>query len=80
MVSLTMPLSFIPDLYKKQKTAMFLDSIRLVGRLAALAAGVILESVYLGLALYSGVSALTILYSLLWYIRLVKKNQIVSNE
>lgn len=80
MVSLTMPLSFIPDLYKKQKTALFLDSIRLAGRIGALAAGVALKSVYLGLALYSGVSAVMILYSLAWYIRLVKKNQIMNNE
>lgn len=80
MVSLTMPLSFIPDLYKKQSKALFLDSIRLVGRLAAMIVGVVMEDLYLGLALYSGVSAITILYSLLWYIRLVKKNQSIENE
>lgn len=80
MVSLTMPLSFIPDLYKKQSKALFLDSVRLVGRLAAMIVGVVMEDLYLGLALYSGVSAITILYSLLWYIRLVKKNQSIENE
>ncbi len=74
-VSLTMPLSFIPDLYRKQKEALFIDSIRLACRLAGLVTGVVMESVYLGLALYSGVSAIMILYSLTWYIRLVKKNQ-----
>jgi O-antigen/teichoic acid export membrane protein len=79
MVSLTMPLSFIPDLYKKQQTALLIDSIRLVGRLAAMVIGVVMEDVYLGLALYSGVSALLILYSLLWYIRLVKRNQTTDN-
>ena len=80
MVSLTMPLSFIPDLYKKQRTALLIDTIRLVGRGIALAIGVKMESVYLGLALYSGVSALMILYSLAWYIRLVKRNQISDDE
>lgn len=80
MVSLTMPLSFIPDLYKKQSKALLLDSIRLVGRLAAMVVGVVMENLYLGLALYSGVSALMILYSLIWYIRLVKKNQTMKNE
>lgn len=80
MVSLTMPLSFIPDLYKKQRTALMIDSIRLVARVAALALGVVYESVYLALALYSGVSALMILYSLTWYVRLVKKNQIIADE
>ncbi len=80
MVSLTMPLSFIPDLYKKQSRALLLDSIRLVGRLAAMIAGVVMENLYLGLALYSGVSALMILYSLIWYIQLVKKNQTTDDE
>jgi O-antigen/teichoic acid export membrane protein len=80
MVSLAMPLSFIPDLYKKQQTALFIDSLRLGGRLAAMVAGVVMEDVYLGLALYSGVSALMILYSLMWYIRLVKKNQTKDDE
>jgi lipopolysaccharide exporter len=74
MVSLAMPLSFIPDLYRKQRVAMTIDGIRLGLRLAALAAGVVLHSSYTALALYSGVSALMILYSLLWYIRLVTKN------
>ncbi|MBN1132853.1 MAG: oligosaccharide flippase family protein [Bacteroidales bacterium] len=74
MVSLVMPLSFIPDLYKKQRTAMIIDSIRLAGRLAGLMAGVILKNIYIGLGLFSLVSTIMILYSLLWYIRLVKKN------
>jgi len=76
MVSLVMPLSFIPDLYKKQRVAMIIDGIKLVGRLGALAVGVALESVYLGLALYSGVSALVILISLLWYLKLLKENPV----
>jgi len=76
MVSLVMPLSFIPDLYKKQRVAMIIDGVKLVGRLGALAAGVALESVYLGLALYSGVSALVILVSLLWYLKLLKENPV----
>jgi len=74
MVSLVMPLSFIPDLYRKQRVAMIIDGFKLVGRLAALVVGVMMENVYLGLALYSGISTLSILYSLLWYIRLAKRN------
>ena len=82
MVGLVMPLSFIPDLYKKQRTAMIIDAVRLITRLGGLIVGVVLENVYIGLALYSGFSALLIGYSLLWYIRLVKKNQpkMKSNE
>ncbi|MEN8157384.1 MAG: oligosaccharide flippase family protein [Bacteroidota bacterium] len=73
-VSLVMPLSFIPDLYKKQRMAMILDGFKLAGRLAAMIVGVMMDSVYIGLALYSGISTLSILYALLWYIWLVKKN------
>jgi O-antigen/teichoic acid export membrane protein len=74
MVSLVMPLSFIPDLYRKQRVAMIIDGFKLVGRLVALLVGVAMENVYLGLALYSGISTLSILYSLFWYIRLTRKN------
>jgi O-antigen/teichoic acid export membrane protein len=74
MTSLVMPLSFIPDLYKKQRVAMIIDGVKLLARLAGLAVGVILENVYIGLALYSGLSALIIGYSLFWYLQLVKEN------
>jgi O-antigen/teichoic acid export membrane protein len=88
MVSLVMPLSFIPDLYKKQRVAMIIDAIKLVARLAGLAVGVLMDNVYIGLALYSGLSTLIIGYSLLWYLQLVKKAPpaddqyipIISNE
>ncbi|MEA3463011.1 MAG: lipopolysaccharide biosynthesis protein [Bacteroidota bacterium] len=72
MVSLVMPLSFIPDLYKKQRVAMIIDGIKLLARLGGLVVGVILENVYIGLALYSGLSTLVIGYSLFWYLQLVK--------
>jgi O-antigen/teichoic acid export membrane protein len=74
MVSLVMPLSFIPDLYKKQRVAMFIDGIKLVARLGGLMVGVILENVYIGLVLYSGLSTILIAYSLFWYLQLVKNN------
>jgi O-antigen/teichoic acid export membrane protein len=74
MVSLVMPLSFIPDMYRKQRIAMLIDGVKLLGRVAGLAVGVWLENAYIGLALYSLASTLVILYSLLWYLRLVKEN------
>jgi len=74
MVSLVMPLSFIPDLYRKQRVAMIIDFLKLLGRGAGLAVGVILENVYLGLALYSGFSTLIIGYSLFWYLKLMRIN------
>ena len=74
MTSLVMPLSFIPDLYKKQRVAMLIDGVKLVARLTGLAVGVIMENVYIGLALYSGLSTIIIGYSLFWYLQLVKEN------
>jgi O-antigen/teichoic acid export membrane protein len=80
MVSLVMPLSFIPDLYKKQRVAMIIDGIKLLARLGGLAAGVILENVYIGLALYSGLSTIIIGYSLIWYLQLVKTDMPFEQE
>lgn len=74
MVSLVMPLSFVPDLYKKQRVAMIIDGVKLVARLAGLMVGVIMENVYIGLALYSGLSTIIIGYSLFWYLQLVKRD------
>ncbi len=50
MVSLTMPLSFIPDMYKRQKTALMIDLVKFFLRAAALATGVLRQDVYLSLA------------------------------
>ena len=72
MVSLVMPLSFIPDLYRKQRVAMIIDALKLLARLVGLVVGVILENVYIALALYSGLSTLIIGYSLFWYLQLVR--------
>ncbi len=80
MVSLVMPLSFIPDLYKKQRVAMIIDGIKLVARLGGLVAGVIMENVYIGLALYSGLSTIIIGYSLIWYLQLVKTDPPSEDE
>jgi O-antigen/teichoic acid export membrane protein len=74
MVSLVMPLSFIPDLYKKQRVAMIIDGVKLLCRLGGLLAGVVTKNVYIGLASYSGASVLVVGYSLFWYIRLVRKS------
>jgi O-antigen/teichoic acid export membrane protein len=74
MASLTMPLSFIPDMYKRQKTAFIIDLVKFVLRAGALTAGVLKQDVYLSLILFSGVSTIGILYSLVWYLSLVKRS------
>ena len=71
--SLTMPLSFIPDMFRRQRKAMILDAVKFVLRVGAMILGIIRQEVYLGLLLYSLVSTFMNMYSLLWYIALVKR-------
>lgn len=71
---LTMPLSFIPDMFMRQKKAMVLDLIKFILRGISLAVGVWQNDVYLGLMLFSIASTVMIMYSLLWYISLVRKS------
>ena len=59
---------------------MIIDGVKLVARLVALMVGVIMENVYIGLALYSGLSAIIIGYSLFWYLQLVKTNPPVDDQ
>jgi len=72
MMGLAMPLSFMPDMYQKQRKAMIIDGIRLIIRLLGLIVGITQNSIYLALALYSGASTLLIGVNLIWYIRLAK--------
>jgi O-antigen/teichoic acid export membrane protein len=71
---MAMPLSFIPDMFRQQKKAMILDLIKFVLRGISLAIGVMNNDVYLGLMLFSTASTIMIMYSLLWYISLVRKS------
>jgi len=71
--ALAMPLSFMPDMYRAQRTAMIIDGIRLVLRLLGLLVGVMQNSIYLALALYSVASTVMIAVNLIWYIQLAKK-------
>ncbi len=70
---LAMPLSFMPDMYRAQKMAMIIDGIRLAVRLLGLLVGVMHNSIYLALALYSAASTVMIAVNLIWYIQLAKK-------
>jgi len=71
---LTMPLSFIPDMFRRQKKAMILDLIKFILRGISMAVGVINNDVYLGLMLFSTTSSIMIMYSLIWYISLIRKS------
>jgi O-antigen/teichoic acid export membrane protein len=75
MVFLTSPLSFVPELFFRQKKAMIIDIIYLILRFTALAAGIALQNVLLALAFFSAVSTLVVSYNLFWYLRLAKHNK-----
>ncbi len=73
IVFITSPLSFIPELYFRQKKAMVIDIVYLVLRLLALGAGIYANNLYLALTLFSLVSTLVVGYNLFWYLSLAKQ-------
>ncbi len=75
MVFLTAPLSFLPELFFRQKKAMVIDIIYLVLRFFALAAGIWQNDAILAMALFSGVSTLVVGYNLFWYLQLARRHQ-----
>ena len=72
MVFVAGPLSFIPELYFRQKKAMIIDAIYLILRFIALLAGMMLNSVETALILFSAVSTLVVGYNLFWYLSLAR--------
>lgn len=80
MVFLTSPLSFIPELFFKQKKAMTIDMVYLVLRFFALAAGIWQNNIWLSLWLFSGVSFGVVTYNLLWYLSLARRQKVIVSE
>lgn len=72
MVLITSPLSFIPNIFGKQKKAMFIEFISFVLRILALAAGVYYNSLIMGLILFSLTSFIKVSYTLFWYFQLIR--------
>lgn len=72
-VLLTGSLSFIPKIFFKQKTAMFIEFAYIILRIIVLAIGVLLGSFKIAIILFCGVSALVIALQLIWYFSLVKE-------
>lgn len=73
VVFLSSPLSFLPDMLSYQKKAMWIDIIKFFLRILALSIGVIMNDIYLSIALFSGISFILVLYSLFWYVNLSAK-------
>lgn len=70
IVFVSSPLSFLPDMLKKQKKAMWLDISKLIARIAALGIGVYYNNLYLALILFSLLSMIFTGYTLFWYLML----------
>ena len=70
VVFISAPLSFLPDMLKRQKKAMWIDILKFILRIAALSIGVILKDIYLVLMIFSGISFIMVSYSLYWYLNL----------
>jgi O-antigen/teichoic acid export membrane protein len=76
-VLVSSPLSFLPDMLKRQKTAMWLDVLKIAVRIPALAIGVYYNNIYLAIVLFSAVSTLSVGYSLYWYLYLARRADVV---
>lgn len=75
MTLLVGPLSFLPEMFFRQKKAMLIDLIYLVLRGGALVLGFLFSDVYLALLLYSVSGILMLSYTLHWYLQLAQQNQ-----
>lgn len=72
VVFLSSSLSFLSDMLKRQQTAMWIDVIKFVLRALMLYIGISMDSIFLSIQLFSGISFLLVLISLLWYVSLAK--------
>ena len=72
MVFLTSPLTFIHELFFRQKTAMIIDIAYLFLRLLSLLAGIWLQDVMLALLLFSATGTVMVGYKLWWYLHLAR--------
>ncbi|HSV88126.1 MAG TPA: oligosaccharide flippase family protein [Bacteroidales bacterium] len=75
MVFLTSPLSFLPELFSRQRRAMVIDLVYLLLRFSALAAGILAQNITLSLGLFTAVSFVMVSYNLLWYMQLAQRQQ-----
>lgn len=71
---LSAPFSFVPDVFRRQKTAMYIDIVKFILRIAALITGVFLDDLYLALILFSAASLIMSAWSLYWYFSLLTRH------
>jgi O-antigen/teichoic acid export membrane protein len=73
MSALVPSLSFIPDLFFKQKTAMLIEVFYLILRVISLLIGIYYQSFHLAIILYCAISTFRYITLFFWYFYLVKK-------
>ncbi|GHT39074.1 polysaccharide biosynthesis protein [Bacteroidia bacterium] len=73
LVVLVASISFIPDLFFRQKTAMHIEIVYVILRILALFTGIYFQSFRLAVILYCGISALMLFVKLSWYFCLIKR-------
>lgn len=69
-------LSFIPDVFFKQKTAVKIEILYLILKTIALLSGVLLQSFILSIVFYVIVVVIMLSVKLIWYLGLVKKYEL----
>lgn len=79
MVTMTASLTFIPKIYFRQRTAMFIEFTYIFFRIAALCVGVWMKDFTVAVLCFSVVSAIMVTIQLIWYFHLLKKPCDVQN-
>jgi len=74
VVFISSPITFLPDLLKQQKKAMWIDNIKFFLRIIVLGVGVLYKDVTLSVVLFSIVSFVMVLYNFFWCISLTVKS------
>ena len=72
-------LTFLPDLFSKQKTYFMLNLIRLVLRIGGMSIGIYLDNIYLMLGMFSLASLLIVIVTLIWYVVMLKRYEAERN-
>lgn len=73
-------LTFLPDLFSKQKTYFLLNLLRFVLRIGGMSIGIIKDDIYLMLGMFSLVSFLIVVITLIWYVKMVKDYEAQGND
>jgi O-antigen/teichoic acid export membrane protein len=72
-------LSFIPDIFFRQKIAMNIEIVYVIFKIIALSFGIYRRDFYLAIVLYCCVVIFMLIIKLIWYFRLIKEYELSKN-